>query len=152
MARPSRLVARAPRKGGLPNLVFLAGAAYELCSLLPARVDELRIVLPWGSLLRAAVLAEPWLLDLLQTVLRPGGRVILLVSITERDRTTGLPVLGESSVRSLLRAYACAGLETWSARLATRDDVADLRSAWARRLGVPERREAWRVELMRNQA
>jgi 16S rRNA (adenine(1408)-N(1))-methyltransferase len=152
MARPSRLAARAPRKGGLPNLVFLAGAAQELCSLVPSRVDELRIVLPWRSLLRAAVLAEPWLLDLLHAVLCPGGRVTMLVSVTERERTTGLPVLDESSACALVSAYGAAGFGARSARLASRDDVAELGSTWARRLGVPERREAWRLELVRNQA
>jgi 16S rRNA (adenine(1408)-N(1))-methyltransferase len=151
MARPSRLAARPPRKGGLPNLVFLAGAAEELCPLLPGRVDELRIVLPWGSLLRAAVRAEPWFVDLMRTVLRPGGRVVLLVSVTERERSTGLRALDDAAVQELAGAYRGAGFGVCTARPATRDDVDALGSAWAHRLGVPDRRQAWRLELIRNQ-
>ena len=43
---------RASRKGGVPNAVFLVGDAREALELLGGRVQELRIVLPWGSLLR----------------------------------------------------------------------------------------------------
>jgi 16S rRNA (adenine(1408)-N(1))-methyltransferase len=48
--------ARSPRKGGLGNALFLVGDAQEALQLLAGRVDELRITLPWGSLLR-------WVLD-----------------------------------------------------------------------------------------
>ncbi len=43
---------RAARKGGLPNARFFIADAREALELLQGRVDELRITLPWGSLLR----------------------------------------------------------------------------------------------------
>ena len=49
---------RAERKAGLGNALFLAGDATEALQLLHARVDELRIVLPWGSLLTAVLDGE----------------------------------------------------------------------------------------------
>ena len=54
----SRKAHRPPRKGGLPNALFLAGDATDALSLLSGRVHELRIVLPWGSLLREMLSGE----------------------------------------------------------------------------------------------
>ena len=51
----SHRVARPVHKGGLPNAVFLLGDARAVLAELPDRVDELRITLPWGSLLRAVL-------------------------------------------------------------------------------------------------
>jgi 16S rRNA (adenine(1408)-N(1))-methyltransferase len=42
---------RAARKNGLPNALFLVGDASAALCVLQRRVDELRITLPWGSLL-----------------------------------------------------------------------------------------------------
>jgi len=49
---------RAARKGGLPNVVFLVADATEALALLYGRVDEVRITLPWGSLLRRVLDGE----------------------------------------------------------------------------------------------
>jgi 16S rRNA (adenine(1408)-N(1))-methyltransferase len=51
----SRRAAALPRKGGLPNALFLVGEANEALGLLHGCVDELRITLPWGSLMRAVL-------------------------------------------------------------------------------------------------
>ena len=47
---------RAASKVGPANAIFLVGDARDALHLLAGRVDELRITLPWGSLLR-------WVLD-----------------------------------------------------------------------------------------
>jgi tRNA G46 methylase TrmB len=54
----SRRAAGPVRKGGLPNALFLVGDASAALKLLYGRVDELRITLPWGSLLRLVLDGE----------------------------------------------------------------------------------------------
>jgi 16S rRNA (adenine(1408)-N(1))-methyltransferase len=49
---------RAAKKGALPNALFLVGDATEVLLQLPACVHEVRITLPWGSLLRAVMAGE----------------------------------------------------------------------------------------------
>ena len=49
---------RRARRGGLSNTLFLAGDAVDGLKLLAGRVDELRITLPWGSLLRLVLEGE----------------------------------------------------------------------------------------------
>ena len=46
------------RRAGLSNTLFLAGDAADALRLLSARVDELRITLPWGLLLRLVLEGE----------------------------------------------------------------------------------------------
>ncbi|MBV9354887.1 MAG: hypothetical protein JO023_05110 [Chloroflexi bacterium] len=58
LRQASRQAARPAPRGGLPNALFLAGDASEALHLLRGRVDELRITLPWGSLLRAVLQGE----------------------------------------------------------------------------------------------
>jgi tRNA G46 methylase TrmB len=54
----SRRAARPVRKGGLPNAHFLVGDASAALTALRSRVDEVRITLPWGSLLRLVLEGE----------------------------------------------------------------------------------------------
>ncbi len=49
---------RAARRGGLPNALFLVGDARESLDALRGRLAEVRIVLPWGSLLRPILEGE----------------------------------------------------------------------------------------------
>jgi tRNA G46 methylase TrmB len=49
---------RAARKQELPNALFLIADAAEALPCLRGRVDEVRITLPWGSLLRGILDGE----------------------------------------------------------------------------------------------
>jgi len=62
MANASRTAAAPPRKGGLPNVRFIRGAAESLPGPFSRRMDEIRINYPWGSLLRIMVLPDVELL------------------------------------------------------------------------------------------
>lgn len=69
----------------------------------------------------------------------------MLASVVERD----LPAIGlrSSPGHDLLTRSACAiqaaGLRVVECRPARRQDVVELGSSWAKRLGIPDRRPAW---------
>ena len=54
----SRRAARPAARGGVPNALFLVADASAALEGLRGRVTELRITLPWGSLLLAVVEGE----------------------------------------------------------------------------------------------
>ena len=54
----SHRAARPAHRGGLPNAVFLVGDARAALAELRGRVGEVRITLPWGSLLRAVLYGD----------------------------------------------------------------------------------------------
>ncbi|CAN5782083.1 hypothetical protein BH24CHL6_BH24CHL6_04110 [soil metagenome] len=145
----SARAARAERKGGLPNALFLGASADELPGPLAGSVELLTVALPWGSLLRGLVRADTDLLSKLTHTLVPGGEAELLLSVLPVDRGTGLPLRDEDCVAGLTTAYASAGLNLIGARGAAVADVERLESSWARRLGVPQRRPAWLLRFSR---
>jgi 16S rRNA (adenine(1408)-N(1))-methyltransferase len=144
----SSRAARPAHRGGLPNALFLAADGRTLPEAFRGRIDEVRIILPWGSLLRAVLAADPDLVSAVASGLRPGGRARVLVSLTPRD----MPALGALAVDQplvvLARSLEGAGLEVAGPRAVTADDLASLRSSWARRLGIPTRRPATLLEAV----
>ncbi len=143
----SAAAARPSDRGGLPNALFLAAGAERLPPDLEALADELRVTLPWGSLLRGAIAPETWFVDLVGRLLRPGGTAQLVLSTGPREVAAGLPPLDGVAAHGLAEAYARAGLEPVCVRPVTAADVSDLGSSWAKRLDIPARREAWRLDL-----
>jgi 16S rRNA (adenine(1408)-N(1))-methyltransferase len=146
----SAAAARPADRGGLPNALFLAAGAEHLPPDLEAIADELCVTLPWGSLLRGAIAPEAWFRGLVGRLLRPGGTARLVLSTGPREVAAGLPPLDGEAAHGLAAAYARAGLEPMCVRSLTAADVDGLGSSWAKRLGIPVRREAWRLDLRAN--
>lgn len=142
----SHSAARAPKKGGLPNAIFLAGTAEELPGPVAGCADLLTVALPWGSLMRTLVTPDLNAVKRMAQVLKPRGQIELLLSTIETD---GAPRLlrAEQDANDLARAYESAGLCVVEVRPATAADVARMSSAWGRRLGIPDRRQAWIYRL-----
>lgn len=152
MRDASRRAARAPRSGGLPNAMFVVAAAETLPTELAGRVDQMRITLPWGSLLRGVLGAEPWLAGTLRDVLRPDGHLTMLLSVVPRDAVPGLATLDEPALSALVGGWHDAGYRVTDARAATSQDVEESGSSWARRLAIPARRPAALLRLVRSTA
>jgi hypothetical protein len=71
----------------------------------------------------------------------------VLASIIERDGVTR--DVGAALLDPFAHALCDAGLRMTSKRAATATDIAELGSTWAKRLGIPERRPAWRLTARR---
>jgi 16S rRNA (adenine(1408)-N(1))-methyltransferase len=148
MAVASRRAAAPPRRGGLPNALFVVAAAEALPRELDGLADLVTVHFPWGSLLRGLLGADPAIMSGLTRAMRPGASLSLLLSSTDRDRGAGVAPLREPDVRALATSYADWGLEVTEARPATAADVAAAHSTWGKRLGAGERRPAWLLRAM----
>jgi 16S rRNA (adenine(1408)-N(1))-methyltransferase len=149
MAESSRRAARSPAKGGLPNALFVAAAAESVPTELDGAADLVLVLFPWGSLLRGALGLDECVADAIARVVKIGGHVRILLSVTERDGVAGLPRLDEDAVAEVARRHAVRGLELVVARQATSQDLAATRSSWARRLRSDPGRVAWFLEFKR---
>ncbi len=105
--------------------------------------DEVTVALPWGPLLDGVLGGRPDVLAAIAALVRPGGRVRVVVSATPRDGRE------PPSVGDLRAAYAAAGLRLSCARAATRADVVAAGSTWGKRLGAGARRPALLIEARR---
>ena len=153
MADSSRRAAANPRKGGLPNALFLVAAAEELPGPLVGRVDLVTIVLPWGSLLRGLLAADRDLIAGITDLACPEGDIEILVSATDRDAAAhGFTLVNEADADGLVERLESAGLRVLECRPADQSDVARLSSGWGKRLGIPTKRQAWFLRLRRSLA
>ena len=159
MREVSRRAARPPDRGGAPNVIFVVAAAERPPAELLGRADELRVVLPWGSLLRGVVGLDADVTAGLVALARPGAPIEALVSLSSGDdRATGAAVVDlVSGTRpaAIEAAWAAAGATLVDVRPATPAELAATGSTWAKRLGLtrpgagrPDR-TAWRLVARR---
>jgi 16S rRNA (adenine(1408)-N(1))-methyltransferase len=134
MSQSSRRASRA----GRTNTVFVVGDARHLPADLAGLAQLVTIHFPWGSLLHAALSADPSITRLLA----PGGVLRLLVSASPRDAAAGLTDLDPTTVE---RAYRDAGLRVQTSRPAVAADADDAHSSWGKRLlkSGDRTRQAW---------
>jgi 16S rRNA (adenine(1408)-N(1))-methyltransferase len=149
MATASR---RADRRGPRNALFFAEGAERLGDSPLAGQADLVTVTFPWGSLLRGVLGLDDAVLAGVAALLRPGGRLQVLASVVPSDGIEGMDCLDGSAETALRTSWRAAGLELTSFRPATAADVAQSRSAWARRLrGAPtsrnvDPRPVWRLD------
>ena len=145
MADASRRAARSRARGGLPNSLSVVAAAEAPPVELAGVADEVRILFPWGSLLRGVLGHDERVARGIVRLLRPGGTVRALVSVARRDGLTDLTGLDEAAVSAVADRLVDHGLSLVDAFPATVDDVRATRSTWGRRLlaGDPDRSAWW---------
>ncbi len=152
MADASRRAARPPRKGGVPNALFLIAAAEAAPPELAGLADVVTVTLPWGSLLDGLLGRVPAVAAGIASLVAEGGTVEALISTDPRDGR-GLPALTSGNRAEIAASWRAHGLMLEAFRPATTADLAATRSSWARRLrlgaGEDDARVAWRLTLRR---
>jgi hypothetical protein len=146
MRDASRRAARSTRKGGLPNVRFIASGVEQLPEELAGFASLVTVHFPWGSLLRAATGDEADCAAGIARLAAPGGRLRLLLSAAERDAIGGGLVSVDPG--AVVGAYRELGMVPRACRLASADDLAAAHSTWGRRLLSSGReRRTWLIEL-----
>ena len=140
MRKTAQKAAAKPAKGGVPNALFVWGAAETLPAEL-SDVSELHCLMPWGSLLRALVTPDPGVLRGVAAVCAPGARFLVtlnlhawrppVVDVGATDEPT--PV---SALDVLAPAYATAGWTLDTADYLDATEIAALGTSWTKRLGA----------------
>lgn len=138
MADSARTAAAKPKKGGLPNALFLRGGAESLPGPLARVADRLTVNYPWGSLLRIVSRPEVAGLRRLAATARPGAAVSILLNhaVFEDpdylDRI-GLAGLQDVAVNAALPAgFAAAGFGPVTRTLTDSDP--GIRTRWTGQL------------------
>jgi 16S rRNA (adenine(1408)-N(1))-methyltransferase len=148
MAETSRRAARATDRGGRANLLFVVAAAESPPAELIGLADEIRILFPWGSLLRGVLGRDERISRGIAALARPGARVSATVSITPADGVGGIGALDSATIAEVGDDLRTAGLRLTASRRVDRDAVRASRSTWGRRLlGTAGDRLVWRLEF-----
>jgi len=147
--------ARKPARGGTSNLICIAEPLDALATELQNLADEVTVVLPWGSLLRAVAL--PGVASLLQIAslcLAQAHFEVVLSFDRRRDAAElarlGLAHLHERHINSALpNAYEQAGLHVASVDRLPQRELMNYETTWAKRLAISHAREVWRLRGVR---
>ena len=144
--------AKAMRRDGAPNALFVRAAVEALPPELAGLADRVTVTLPWGSLLRAVALPDVGLLAHVRGLLQPGGRLDVVYAIDPDRDAAALQALGLDVARcgpqeATCAGYADAGLRVDCVSELAREEIAALGTTWARKLAAtPSARRAWRTE------
>ena len=136
----SAKAARKPARGGLPNVLYVVASVERLPDELRGLAGEIFVTLPWGSLMRGIILAEPVVLEGIASLARDGAklRIVLNTRIFEDPvpaDVRDLPEVTPDYARDTLApAYARHGIEIRSSRWMDADEVAATSTTWAKRL------------------
>jgi 16S rRNA (adenine(1408)-N(1))-methyltransferase len=155
MADASRRAARPATKGGLPNARFVVAAAETPPPELAGIADLVTVLLPWGSLLRGVLGRDDAVTTGIATLVRPGGRIEVLLAPSDRD---GVEWPADATALRVLAgdAWCRRGVEVRTVAVATSLDLAAVPSTWARRLGLGRQpaeaadRRAWRLAFTKD--
>lgn len=130
------------------NVIFVAASAESFAADLPSVAHRVVLNFPWGSLLRGVLGLDRAVGAAIGSVVRPGGSIVALVSVTARDGVAGLDGLDLAHLRACPPAPDLALVH---ARAATPEEVRETRSTWGQRLlaGAGAARPIWRVEWRR---
>jgi 16S rRNA (adenine(1408)-N(1))-methyltransferase len=139
--------ARRAVRDRVPNLVLLHEPLGSLA--LHSFTDELTIHFPWGSLLRGALAEDESVFAAICRLPRPGGRLTLAFSVTDRD---GRAPLSAHDIARVRRAYRWSGFAAIEDRAVERSDVAAARSSWGKRLDVGGTRPGHLLRFLRGSA
>ena len=148
MSEVSRRAARPPRKGGRPNLLFAVAAAESPPAELHGLADEVRILFPWGSLLRGVLGRDGAVAGGLAALAKPGAQLVAVVSVTPTDRVPGVATLDRAALDEVAARLRDAGFVLVEAGPMTADEVRATHSTWGRRLLAGDsHRPVWRVRF-----
>lgn len=151
MVDASRRAARAAGRGTPSNPLFVVAAAEAPPAELVGLADEVRILFPWGSLLRGALGSDATVAAGIASLVRPGGDLTTILSITRRDGIDGMDTLDARALARVARVQRGVGLHMVAAHPICLDAVRATRSSWGRRLlASGAERPIWRLAFVRS--
>jgi 16S rRNA (adenine(1408)-N(1))-methyltransferase len=138
MRRTAAKAAGPARKGGLPNLLYL-WQSVERMPTLPRPVNQLHVLMPWGSLLRGLLDDSLFVLDNLRAVAADGAE--FLVALNLHAWRPAVPEVGdsaeptpESAMAELADRYKAHGWDLTEAKYLDSAEIDALETSWTKRL------------------
>lgn len=131
---------RNPKRGGLPNAMFVQAAVEDLPDEFSRTADEIHIHFPWGSLLRGVSIADQSVLASLRLIANSGCLLEIVIGIDpDRDRSEidrlDIPQLTPIFLHSyLFPKFAAAGFRVIDHGTLNHDQWSRMETSWARKL------------------
>lgn len=138
MVKAARTASASLKKGGLPNVLFVRGAAEKLPGPFEGIADTLTVQYPWGSLMGIVSAPSDEGMRALRAVCKDGARLSVLLNYSVFEDREYLERLGFGDIvdpadsEDLIPAYRAAGFEVSQREVFHGDPP--VRTAWGRHL------------------
>jgi 16S rRNA (adenine(1408)-N(1))-methyltransferase len=138
MRKASLTASSKPARGGTPNAIYVWAAVERLPAEL-TDVDEIHVLMPWGSLLRETVGPDGLALGGLRAASRATARMLITLNLHAwRPPVPEVGAMAEPSpewaMTELAAAYRAAGWSLDRAEYLDGSGIDALATSWARRL------------------
>ncbi len=152
MQKNSRIAASKPKKGGLPNALYIRGAAENLPGPFENLADIVSINYPWGSLMR--ITSEPDIDNLkkIRAICKTGAELTVLLNYSVFEDDDYMQRLGMGELKKpadnpdLPDAYRQAGFEVSKSEVFAGDPP--VRTMWGRHLVRGSNRTTMLIEAI----
>jgi len=140
-------------KKKLPNVIFCLSSLEMLPNELSGKVDELTIILPWGTLLQNIVLPSEEICKTLGGLLKTGGEIEIVLGYHQdlEPAEVGrleLPDLSTSYVEhNIVPAFKKSGFELVSLEKLEKRSLKKLETTWSKKLSFGKMREIFKLTL-----
>ncbi len=152
MLKNSRTAAARPKKGGLPNALYIRGAAENLPGPFLGMADIVSINYPWGSLMR--ITSEPGIehLKKIRAICKSGAELTVLLNYYVFEDSDYMQRLGFGDIEKpadnpeFTNAYKQAGFEVKRSEIFAGDPP--VRTMWGRHLVRGSNRTTMLIEAI----
>lgn len=139
------MAGRKPQRGGVPNVRFVLAPVEQLPTELTAAADQLSVLLPWGSLLRAVWQPDCDTLLRIRALCRERAQLEVVVALDPaRDHLADFAT-NIAPKRYLLPAYRDAGFEVTALESLDPAQLKAVDTTWAKKLAPRPGQTAWRL-------
>jgi SAM-dependent methyltransferase len=151
----ARRIEKKPERGGLSNVIYVIGNIESHLDELCGIADEVFINYPWTNLLKALVVGDNVILQIIHSLLRGNGNLNLTMSYDERYekkfiKNYNLPELSEDYVRHTMAVfYEKFGFKIISVEKLGSNEMQKSMSEWGKRLAFGRERIIWKIQCVR---
>ena len=137
----------------LHNILFVVGSAENMPKKLYQSIDEVFIIMPWGTLLQNLVLPSREFVNTLAKLVKPGGKLTIILGYSpefepSETKRLNLPKLSKNHLKdNLVKSLKSAGFKNSRIKQIDKDGLKALESTWSKKLAYGNIREMYELTM-----
>ena len=146
LEKVSSKIYKKTQKGGLSNALFVLANVEDLPFELKGVANEINIILPWGSLLKALAAGDTKVLKNISQLAAEDATIEIVMGYNldreaDKIQSLDLPSLSLDYInQTLLPLYEEAGIEITDTKQLTPEDLKTLNTTWSKKLSFGQDR------------
>jgi 16S rRNA (adenine(1408)-N(1))-methyltransferase len=142
------------QKRKLNNTLFVLGSVEYLPCELTGIADEIYILLPWGTLLKAIVEQSDWAVSGINALFKPKGKLEIILGYSLENEPTetqrlNIPDLNEEVIHNIISKYVLYGYKLLGFSVIDKYNLRKLKTTWGNKLAFGTNRPVFKIQLLK---